>query len=79
MPLEAYHFFINKFVDAIRVEIARSSEKAYSSLSLRDTLHMFMISSEQELHSFIQSNSGREGIEWAVEGDRLWFRRQRAE
>lgn len=37
VPLEAYHFFINKFVDAIRFEIARSAERAYESLSLRDT------------------------------------------
>ncbi len=57
------------------MEIARSSEKAYESLSLRDVAHMFMISNQQELQTFIQSNSGREGIEWAVVGDRLWFRR----
>lgn len=43
VPLEAYNYFINKFVDAIRFEIARSSEKAYESLSLRDTQRIFMI------------------------------------
>jgi 26S proteasome regulatory subunit N12 len=43
VPLEAYHFFINKFIDAIRIEIARSSERAYESLSLRDTQKIFMI------------------------------------
>lgn len=62
MPLEAYHFFIDKFVDAIRFEIARSAEKAYESLSLRDTQRIFMIQNEQELHNFINNNSGREGI-----------------
>jgi len=53
VPLEAYHFFINKFVDAIRFEIARSAERAYESLSLRDTQKIFMIENQQELLNFI--------------------------
>jgi hypothetical protein len=36
MPKEIYNYFVNKFVDAIRYEIARSAEKAYESLALRD-------------------------------------------
>jgi hypothetical protein len=43
VPLQAYNFFILKFVDAIRFEIARSAECAYDSLSLQDMLRMFMI------------------------------------
>lgn len=43
MPLETYNFFVNKFVDAIRYEIARSSEKAYESLKVNDMQKMFMI------------------------------------
>lgn len=43
MPLLAYHFFIDKFADAIRYEIARSAERAYESLKLADTAKMFMI------------------------------------
>jgi len=31
------------------------------------------------MQKFIQTNSGKEGIEWAVEGDRLAFKRQKAE
>lgn len=53
VPLEAYHFFINKFVDAIRFEIARSSEKAYEHLALRDVQKIFMIDNQQELQQFI--------------------------
>ena len=34
MPLDVYNIFVNKFVDAIRYEIARSSEKAYESLKI---------------------------------------------
>ena len=43
VPLLAYHFFIDKFVDAIRYEIARSSERSYDSLKLSDMQTMFMI------------------------------------
>jgi 26S proteasome regulatory subunit N12 len=64
VPLDAYHFFINKFVDAIRYEIARSAERAYESLSLRDVQRMFMINNQQEMQGFIASNSGKEGVEW---------------
>jgi hypothetical protein len=49
VPLEAYQFFINKFVDAIRHEIARSAEKAYDSLRLQDMHKLFMIDSPDEL------------------------------
>ena len=36
VPLKAYQFFIDKFVDAIRYEMARSAEKAYQSLKVSD-------------------------------------------
>jgi len=31
------------------------------------------------LRNFITANSGKEGIEWDVNGDRLWFRKSKAE
>ena len=43
VPQVAYNFFIEKFVDAIRYEIARSAERSYESLRLRDMQTMFMI------------------------------------
>ena len=36
VPLAAYNFFIEKFVDAIRYEIARSAECSYESIALND-------------------------------------------
>ena len=54
VPLQAYQFFIDKFVDAIRYEVARSAERAYSSLSLPDMAKMFMISDQNALANFIQ-------------------------
>lgn len=35
-PLEAYRFFIEKFIDTVRTEIARSAEVSYTQLSLKD-------------------------------------------
>ena len=43
VPLQAYQFFIDKFVDAIRYEIARSAERAYDSLKIADMSQIFMI------------------------------------
>ena len=73
VPHEAYQFFVDKFADAIRYEIARSAEKAYESLKLADTAKLFMIQNESELKQFIANNSGKEGIEWKIEGERLVF------
>ena len=79
MPHEAYQFFVNKFVDAIRFEIARSAEKAYDSLRMQDTHRLFMIEKEPELKTFIINNSNKEGVEWQVRGDRLYFIKQKAD
>lgn len=79
VPHEAYQFFVDKFLDAIRYEIARSAEKAYLSLKVADLYKLFMIQSEAELRAFITANSGKEGINWSVQGDRLHFVRQHAD
>ena len=79
VPHEAYQFFVNKFVDAIRFEIARSAEKAYESLKLADTHRLFMIEKDPELKQFIANNSNKEGVEWQVRGDRLYFVKQKAD
>jgi hypothetical protein len=63
VPHEAYQFFVDKFVDAIRFEIARSAEKAYDSLRLADTNRLFMIPTDTELRTFIASNNNKEGVE----------------
>ena len=51
--MKAYQFFIDKFVDAIRYEVARSAEKAYESLSIKAMGDMFMIKNQDELMLFI--------------------------
>ena len=53
VPMKAYQFFIDKFVDAIRYEVARSAERAYESLGIKDMGNMFMIKNNDELMLFI--------------------------
>ena len=36
VPLDAYNFFISKFIDTVRTEIARSVEVSYNQLTLQD-------------------------------------------
>ena len=64
IPLQAYQFFIDKFVDAIRYEIARSAERAYESLSIKDLGQMLMISNQQELMACINSNNMKDSVGW---------------
>ena len=56
VPVPVYNVFVEKFVDAIRYEIARSSECSYDSLSLADAMTIFMIDSRDKLAEFIQQN-----------------------
>jgi len=79
MPLLAYHFFIDKFADAIRYEIARSAERSYESLKLTDMQKMFMIQDKKELEDFIRQNHKKDSIGWEVRGDRTHFIRERKE
>lgn len=75
VPLQAYHFFINRFVDAIRYELARSSERAYESLSLKDMGKFFMISNQDELRLFIEQNNNKDKVQWQINEDdkRVYF------
>ena len=49
VPHPSYQFFIDRFVDAIRYEIARSAERAYESLSMKGMSTLFMINNEAQL------------------------------
>lgn len=53
-PLEAYNFFIEKFIDTVRTEIARSAEVSYKQLSLKDACEVFMIDNVDQLRAFVE-------------------------
>jgi len=77
VPLQLYHFFIDKFADAIRYEIARSAERAYPSLALGDMQKMFMIDNRDVLMKFITDNNNKDGIVWETKGDRVVFNKEK--
>ena len=85
VPLASYQFFIDKFVDAIRYQIARSSERSYDSLKLTDMQKMFMIDDKAKLMEFIKQNQQmdqavkQDRTVWEIRGDRLHFLKERKE
>ena len=70
-----YNFFLSKFDDAIRYQIARSAEKSYDSLKVSDAMTMLMLNNENELNNFIKAQEAIEDreINWVLTGDRIVF------
>jgi 26S proteasome regulatory subunit N12 len=75
-PLAHFNVFLDRILETIRHEIARSSEKAYDNLQLDGALKVFLLNSRDELNNFIQQerkNGEQNGIEWRVENNQLRF------
>jgi len=74
---ENYNFYLNKFDDTIRYQIARSMEKSYESLNNKDAMKLLMIKSENDFNEFIkqQNENPREDREiiWKKEGEKIKF------
>lgn len=68
VPLEDYNFFINRFIDTVRGEIAKSAQVAYESLTLNDAWEIFMLNNESELKDFVLSKK-----DMKVEGGHVYF------
>lgn len=75
-PSPHYEFFINRILDTIRNEIARSAEKAYNSLTFESACQILMIDNIPELQAFVNEfcNAKEEDeIEWKILDDRIYF------
>ena len=74
--LPHYNYYLEKFDDAIKFQIARSAEKSYESLKINDALSLLMLKSFNELNQFIKNDAetveDRE-IDWKLTNDRLFF------
>ena len=55
VPLEDYNFFINRFINTVRSEIAKSAKVAYSELTVKDACDIFMLSNTDELKDFVSN------------------------
>jgi len=74
---ENYNYYLNKFDDTIRFQIARSMEKSYESLDVKAALNLLMLNNERALNDFIrqQNDDPREDKEiiWKNEGNQIKF------
>ena len=68
-PSEPFAAFMPKLNEAVRVDIANCSEKAYESLSTQDAQKLLFFKSENELSQFIESTER----EWQLKEGRVWF------
>ena len=72
-----FNYYLNKFDDTIRYQIARSMEKSYESLSEKDAMQLLMFKNEGDLNEFIkqQNENPREDREifWKREGNKIKF------
>ena len=73
---EFFNVFLERILETIRFEIARSAEKAYTSLALKDVLELFQINSEEVLVKFVKNQESaalENGVIWRFENKRLYF------
>ena len=68
-PSAPFAAFMPKITDAVRVDIANCSEKAYASLSIADAQRHMFFDSEQVLLSFIEDHERN----WQVQDGRVYF------
>jgi len=68
-PLAFFNVFLDRILETIRYEIARSAEKAYDHLLLAGAQKVFLLNSKAELDQFIQKEKGnaeQNGVQWIV-------------
>ena len=72
-----YNYYLGKFDNAIRFQIARSAEKSYDSLKISDAVNLLMLNNSEELNNFVkEQNEGdfeNREIDWKISGDRILF------
>ena len=72
-----YNYYLSKFDDTIRYQIARSMEKSYDTLKNKAAMNLLMLNNEHALNEFIrqQNENPREDREilWKNEGDQIKF------
>lgn len=71
---EFYNYYLNKFNETIRYQVARSAERSYDSLLVKDSLIMLNLNNLNDLVKYISTVPIDETmIEWRIQGDRLLF------
>ena len=72
-----YNYYLSKFDDTIRFQIARSMEKSYDSLNAKAAMNLLMLNNEQALNEFVrqQNDNPRDDREilWKNDGNIIKF------
>ena len=72
-----YNYYLNKFDDTIRYQIARSMEKSYENLKWDNAMQLLMLKNENDLNEFIRQQNENpiedRQIIWKREGDKIKF------
>lgn len=75
-PLEYFAPFLERIEDTVRIELAKSAEKAYSVLPISQAIQIFQVENEQQLRKFINdftSELDEPLVNWTLEGGSLIF------
>lgn len=76
VPLMIYNYFIDKMIETVRHEAARSAEKAYRRLRTEDAYKLFLLVSVEELNAFVAAEKGpglENNVAWIMRDDFIYF------
>ena len=76
LPLEIYSYFINKMVNTVRHEAARSAEKAYKILRAEDAFKIFLLENKGELEAFVEKEKQKgldNNVAWTFHNGSIYF------
>jgi 26S proteasome regulatory subunit N12 len=75
-PYEYFSVFLDRIIETIRYEIARSVEKAYEYLTVNDLLKFFYFKNAGEFSEFSKTQeqfAKENGVAWKLDGTKLYF------
>ena len=76
VPIKIYNYFIEKMVEAVRREAARSAEKAYRGIRITDAYRLFLLNNLEELLVFVEEEKEqglKNNIAWVMKDNYIYF------
>lgn len=68
-----FNYYLGKFDNAIRYQIARSMEKSYKYLLIKDAMKLLMINDLNALNTFIKEQNNNNQIYWKLNEEKIDF------
>jgi len=76
VPYEYFNVFLDRIIETIRFEIARSVEKSFEYLTLTDVLKFFYLEDAAALLQFAKTQetfAKDNGVAWKIDNNKLYF------